>query len=282
MKELIPGTEIIFRELRWEVIDVQPLGEQDLYRLRGLEGLVSGREIEILHPLEEIEPITNVLDPEKASRLQHWLMYHKAFLMEQALTDSAILSIQPGRLRFEPYQIVPLMRALKLSRPRLLLCDDVGLGKTIQAAHIIVELMARRLAHRVLIISPAGPLLKQWKQELLERFGLRVEVIDRDKLEEVRRKSELGANPFDQIPLGLSSIDFLKQERILENLEKAVYDIVVIDEAHHCSDSGSPQDREDSLRRDLAKVLARRCDVLLLLTATPHNGVDRSFASLSI
>lgn len=280
MNKIISGTEVIFRDLRWELVDIQPQGEQNLYRLRGLEGVVLCREIEILEDLEKIEPITYELDPEKASPLQNWSLYHQAFLLEQTLADTAILSIQPGRLNLEPYQIVPLMRALKMSRPRLLLCDDVGLGKTIQAALIIVELMARRLAHRVLIVSPAGPLLKQWKQELLERLGLRVEVIDRDKIEEVRRKSELGANPFDQIPLGLSSIDFLKQERVLEHLERTAYDIVVIDEAHHCSDSGGIQEREDSLRRDLAKVLAQRCDAFLLLTATPHNGIDRSFASL--
>ena len=76
------------------------------------------------------------------------------------------------------------------------------------------------------------------------------------------------------------SIDFLKQERILELLERVSYDVVVVDEAHHCMDVGKSQDREDSQRRRLAEVLARRCDSLLLLTATPHDGYDRSFASL--
>ena len=115
---------------------------------------------------------------------------------------------------------------------------------------------------------------------MVERFGLRLEVIDRSKLEEIRRSTELGSNPFDFIPLGLVSVDFLKQERILDQLDRASYDIVVIDEAHHCTDTGNIQDAEDSQRRGLAEVLARRCDSLLLLTATPHDGYDRSFASL--
>ena len=93
-----------------------------------------------------------------------------------------------------------------------------------------------------------------------QRFGLRLEVIDRAKLEEIRRSTELGSNPFDHIPLGLVSVDFLKQERVLEQLDRASYDVVVIDEAHHCMDVGGAQDREDSLRRRLAEVLARRCD----------------------
>lgn len=280
MNELIPGIEVVARGLRWELVDAQPIGDQTRYRLRGLEGAVKGIEMDILSPLEEISALATEINSEKAAPLKNWLIYHQSFLLEQMLGSQAILSIQPGRLTMEPYQIVPLMRALKMSRPRLLLCDDVGLGKTIQAALIVTELMARRLAHRVLVISPAGPLLRQWQEELLERFGLRVEVIDRAKIEDIRRKSELGANPFDQIPLGLVSIDFLKQERILEQIERTTYDIIIIDEAHHCADLGAIQDYDDSLRRNLAQVLANRCDVLLLLTATPHNGNDRSFASL--
>lgn len=282
MTELLPGIEVSARGLRWEVVDVMPMsGEQTLYRLRGLDGAVKGKELDLLSPLETITPLATEINPAKAAPLQYWRLYHQAFLLEQAFGTSALLAVQPGRLKAEPYQVVPLMRALRMPRPRLLLCDDVGLGKTIQAALIITELMARRRAHRVLVVSPAGPLLKQWKRELLERFGLRVEVIDRAKVDDLRRKSELGANPFDQVPLGLVSIDFLKQERILEHIERTSYDIIVIDEAHHCADLGAAaEDYDDSLRRDLAKVLARRCDVLLLLTATPHNGNDRSFASL--
>ncbi len=280
MSELLPGIEVKVRGLRWELVETQHSGEQTLYRLRGLEGVVQGIEIDIMNPLEEIVPLATEINPEKAGPLKHWLIYHQAFLLEQVLGSAAILSVQPGRLKLEPYQIVPLMRALKMNRPRLLLCDDVGLGKTIEAAFIVTELMARRLAHRLLIVSPAGPLLKQWKNELLDRFGLRVEVIDRQKIEEKRKSSELGANPFDQIPLGLISIDFLKQERLLEQLGRTTYDIIIIDEAHHCSDLGTTQEYDDSLRRNLAKILATRCDILLLLTATPHNGNDRSFASL--
>ncbi len=167
-----------------------------------------------------------------------------------------------------------------MSRDRLLLADGVGLGKTIQAGLVITELVARRLAHRILIVSPAGPLMHQWQTEMTERFGLRLDVIDRSKLEDIRRSTELGSNPFDHVPLGLVSIDFLKQERVLDQLERSSYDVVVIDEAHHCADLGPGQNREDSLRRRLAEVLARKCDSLILLTATPHDGHDRSFSSL--
>lgn len=280
MTTLLPGTEVQARGLRWEVVDTQALGPQVLYRLRGLAGSIAGRELDLLHPFEAIEPVVHDLRPDRAAPLRNWLVYHQAFLLEQALGPDALLAAQPGRLRIEPYQLVPVLRAIRMSRVRLLLADGVGLGKTIQAGLILTELIARRLAHRILIVTPAGPLLDQWRTEMAERFGLRLDVIDRARLEEIRRSTELGANPFDHIPLGLASIDFLKQERVLDLLERASYDAVVIDEAHHCAEVGTTPDREDSLRRRLAEVLARRCDALLLLTATPHDGNDRSFASI--
>ncbi|MFZ4438833.1 MAG: helicase-related protein [Syntrophales bacterium] len=168
-----------------------------------------------------------------------------------------------------------------MSRVRLLLADGVGLGKTVQAGLILTELIARRMAHRIMLVTPSGPLLDQWVTEMLQRFGLRFERVDNTKLNQIRRSTELGSNPFDSIPLAIASIDFLKQERVLEMLERATYDAVVIDEAHHCMEVGSnANNRENSLRRRLAQTIAARCDALILATATPHDGNDRSFASL--
>lgn len=246
MNALLPGTEVHARGLRWQVVFTQPLGAQTLVRLRGVEGALRGQELDLLHPFERIAPIVHDLQPQKAGPLRNWLVYHQAFLLEQALGADALLAVQPGRLRIEPYQLVPVLRAIRMSRPRLLLADGVGLGKTIQTGLVLTELVARRIAHRILVVSPAGPLLQQWREEMRERFGLRLQVVDRACLEEVRRQNELGANPFDHIPLGLVSIDFLKQEKVLEQLERSNYDVVVIDEAHHCMDLGSAGDREDS------------------------------------
>ena len=207
---LLPGTEVIARGLRWEVVSTQSLGPQAMLRLRGLENAVLGEELDILSPFEPVQPVQHELRPERAAPLANWLVYHQAFLLEQALGANALLAAQPGRLRIEPYQLVPVLRALRMSRVRLMLADGVGLGKTIQAGLIVTELVARRLAHRILIVTPAGPLMDQWQVEMSERFGLRLEVIDRQKLELLRRSTELGANPFDHISLGLVSVDFLE------------------------------------------------------------------------
>jgi ERCC4-related helicase len=239
-----------------------------------------GAELDLLWPFEPIEPLARDLDPDQAAALPHWRLFMRAFLLEQALGPDALLAAQPGRLEIQPYQLVPVMRALRMSRPRLMLADGVGLGKTIQAGLVLAELIARRRAHRALIVSPAGPLLEQWGAEMRERFGLRFDHLDAARLQEIQFENELGANPFDHVGLGLVSIDFAKQERVLQHLERTSYDLVIIDEAHHCMSLGSAADREDSQRRRLAEVLAQRSDALLLLTATPHDGFDDHFASL--
>ena len=229
-------------------------------------------------PPNSVEPLRADLQTNRPGPLPAWLLYHQACLLQQVLGAGDLLIAQPGRVKIEPYQLVPLMRALELPRPRLLLADGVGLGKTIEAGLIICELIARRRAHRVLVVSPAGPLLVQWQQELRHRFGLRFAAItDASALQLQRRKLELGGNPFDGIGLCLMSLDFAKQERVLEELERSAWDLAVIDEAHHCIGGA---DHDETQRRRLAEVIARRSDGLLLLTATPHDGHDAHFASL--
>ena len=201
--ELLPGTEVEARGLRWEVVSTENLGQETLFRLRGLENAVLGLELDILSPFEKIKPVQHELRPENAAPLINWLVYHQAFLLEQALGPDALLAVQPGRLKIEPYQLVPVLRAIRMSRVRLLLADGVGLGKTIEAGLIITELVARRLAHRTLIVSPAGPLMEQWQVEMSERFGLRMEVIDRAKLDEIRRGTEPGVQSIRSRSAGL-------------------------------------------------------------------------------
>ncbi|NOK33187.1 DEAD/DEAH box helicase family protein [Corallococcus exercitus] len=280
MGELLPGTEVRARGLLWEVVTVEAAGDQQRHRLRCMEGALRGLEMDFLAPFERLEPNSRKLTPERPGRLNHFRLYHQAFLLEQELGPGALLNAQPGRLKLAPYQLVPVMRALRLPRPRLLLADGVGLGKTIEAGLVISELLARRRAHRILIVSPAGPLLRQWRQEMRERFGLRFRGLDAAAMQEIRYATEQGTNPFDHVALGLISIDFAKQEKVLKDLERSHFDLVVIDEAHHCARLGPVGDFEDSQRRKLSELLARQSDGLLLLSATPHDGFDSHFASL--
>jgi superfamily II DNA or RNA helicase len=279
--EFAVGSRVGARGLAWDVVEVAQLGAQQLLRLRCATGDLRGLEWDLLHPAERVEILRADLRPDAPGSLAAWRLHQQACLLVQLLGPADLLLAEPGRVQIEPYQLVPLMRALELPRPRLLLADGVGLGKTIEAGLIVCELIARRRAHRVLVVSPAGPLLVQWDQELRQRFGLRfASITDAASLQAQRRRLELGGNPFDAIALCLTSLDFAKQERVLEELERSSWDLAIIDEAHHCISASASTDRDDTLRRRLAEVIARRSDGLLLLTATPHDGYDAHFASL--
>lgn len=105
--DLLPGTEVEARGLRWELVDTQPAGAQQRFRLRCLEGALRGEEMDFLVPLEKVEPIAKELDPTKGAGLAHWAIYHQAFLLEQALGPRALLAAPPGRLEIAPYPPAP-------------------------------------------------------------------------------------------------------------------------------------------------------------------------------
>ncbi|WP_428487731.1 helicase-related protein [Rhodopila sp.] len=279
--EISVGIKVAARGLEWDVMEVEPLGSRQRLRLACAAGDLQGLEWDVLHPPETVTVLRTDPRPEDAGPLDAWRRYHIACLLEQIPGAPA----PPGRVAIEAYQRVPLLRALDMVRPRLLLADGVGLGKTIQAGLIAAELIVRRRGHRILVVCPPGPLLRQWEQEMRIRFGLRfTPITDSASLRDARRGLELGGNPFDAVALCLTSMDFAKQDRVLAELERVAWDLVIIDEAHHCAGgSGAASGEasgEASQRRRLAEVLARRGDGLLLLTATPHDGHDPHFASL--
>jgi superfamily II DNA or RNA helicase len=275
------GIKVRARGLTWTVLAADPAGPHQRLRLRCIEGDMDGLEWDILDPTEPIEIQSDTFRPRVPASLEAWRLFHIAALLDQAPGPGAMLATTPGRVAVEPYQLVPLLRALELPRPRLLLADGVGLGKTIQACLIATELIARRQAHRIVVVTPSGPLLTQWEQELRLRFGLRFTVLaDAAALRAQRRRLERGGNPFQATPLCLTSLDFAKQEPVLEELERACWDLAIIDEAPHCVAETTDRSGAATQRRRLADVLASRSDGLLLLTATPHDGHDAHFASL--
>jgi hypothetical protein len=278
--ELRPGIRVCARGLIWDVVAVESGGDGECLDLRCVDGDMAGLEWQIHVPPDHVEWVDEMFDPETPAPLSLWRLLHRAHMLNALPGATSLVVREPGRVRVEAYQLVPLMRALDMPRPRLLLADGVGLGKTIQAGLIAAELIARRRAHRILIVTPSGPLLRQWEQETRLRFGLKFTLVtDAVELWEIRRAHELGTNPFDAVSLCITALDFAKQDHVLEELERSVWDLVIIDEAHHCI-GYSQMSQENTHRRRLAEVLARRSDGLLLVTATPHDGHDAHFASL--
>ncbi|WP_267886469.1 DISARM system SNF2-like helicase DrmD [Cellulomonas iranensis] len=222
-----------------------------------------------------------------------------------ALRWGAVTSADPGTYQapfrsgaaVEPYQLEPLRRALSAPRTNLLLADDVGLGKTIEAGLVIQELLLRHRARSVVVVCPAG-LVQKWHDEMLEKFGLSFEVISSQTMKDVRRRYGVHANPFVLFPRVIVSMSWLPGPRAQRMLQSAfdaarrtgrdgrVFDVLVVDEAHHVAPSAPHQASGrrgyavDSQRTAAVRDLARRCEHRLFLSATPHNGYEESFTAL--
>lgn len=198
----------------------------------------------------------------------------------------------------EAYQLEPLRRALQSSRTNLLLADDVGLGKTIEAGLVIQELLLRHRARSVIIVCPPSLSLK-WQDEMREKFGLDFVIVNSELMAQVRRSHGLNANPFRLFPrviVSMSWLPGLRAQRLLRDIfadvtststaRRWAFDVLVVDEAHHvapASPVNAPGGRGyavDSQRTLAARALAERCEHRLFLSATPHNGFSESFTAL--
>ncbi|MFJ6096605.1 DISARM system SNF2-like helicase DrmD [Williamsia muralis] len=222
-----------------------------------------------------------------------------------ALRWGAITSADDGTVQapfrsganLEAYQLTPLKRALATPRANLLLADDVGLGKTIEAGLVIQELLLRHRARTVAVVCPAGLLFK-WQDEMREKFGLEFTVVNSETMKDVRRSHGVHANPFTLFPRIIVSMAWLPGQRAQRQLRDAFsstgtrfsFDILVVDEAHHVAPSSPVQTNKvgqqrrgyavDSQRTRAVRELAERSEHRLFLSATPHNGYTESFAAL--
>ena len=169
------------------------------------------------------------------------------------------------------YQLEPALAMLRHAHARVLVADDVGLGKTVQAGLIIREIDRAAHAARILVLSPAS-VRSQWTQELDALFDLAVVDADAAWLRRASRDLPADVNPWALPGVYLASIDFVKRPEALHPLESVRWDLVVVDEAHAATPGSD--------RRAAVHALALRSHRLLLLTATPHSGDDAQFADL--
>ena len=191
-----------------------------------------------------------------------------------------------GGVCVESYQLVPLLKALRMPRVSLLIADDVGLGKTVEAGLILTELLLRRRIRRVLVLTPAS-LRRQWQEELWEKFSLHFEVVDRQETERLRRRLGMDANPWRSFSRIVASYHYLRQPDVLEQFRSACrtpegsphlpWDLLIVDECHNLMPSPFGEDSE--LCRML-RLVAPQFEHRLFLSATPHNGHTRSFTGL--
>lgn len=272
--EFSPGALVRARGREWVV---QPGSTADALSLRPLGG--SEEDIALILPDLELtppEPATFPLpDPARHGSHQSATLLRDAIHLK--LRNGAGPFRSFGNIAVEPraYQLVPLLMALRLPVVRLLIADDVGIGKTIEAALIIRELLDRGEIARCAILCPPH-LVEQWKAELENRFHLRAIALTSASASRVERSLPPGTTLFDQHPFVVVSLDYIKSERHREHFLSIAPECIVVDEAHSCATGTGKQ-----LRFELLQKLAAQNDRhIVLLTATPHSGDHDAFYNL--
>ncbi|MFX1444477.1 MAG: helicase-related protein [Promethearchaeota archaeon] len=196
---------------------------------------------------------------------------------------SSFISLANSRVIPVSYQMVPVLMAMAQEKVRLLIADDVGLGKTIEAGLIIQELLGRRKINRVLYVVPAS-LREQWQLIMQRFFGLDVRIISNRSLGNLQKELLVGGDPWGYFNFLIVSQDYLSRQEMLERATQFNFDMVVIDEAHNVAKPRymmQPKGQKKSKRLyGMAERVADKYPHILLLTATPHNGYHESFASL--
>lgn len=270
-----PGDLVRARGREWVAL---PTPAEGLLALRPLSG--NENDIVVLAPNLELTPVEAArfdLPDDARSTVQS-----KAALLADALRLTLRRGAGPFRsaaqLAFEPrtYQLVPLLMALRLQVPRLLIADDVGIGKTIEAGLILRELMDRGEVDAFSVLCPPH-LVDQWINELKDRFGIDAVAVTSGTAARLERNLPLAQTLFDAYPFTVVSLDYIKAEKRRDGFARACPDFVVVDEAHACVGTHKGKQQRFDLLQGLARDPARR---LILLTATPHSGDEDAFARL--
>lgn len=313
-----PGQVVDVRGATWAVTDVR---EQGLFRSPADDGVPHLEHVVDLQSLDEDrmgEELTVVWELEVGQsvvpdRGLPEIIDADAFddpdmlgAFVDAVRWGAVTSADPKAFQapfrsgatLEPYQLEPLRRALAAPRTNLLLADDVGLGKTIEAGLVIEELLLRHRARSVIIVCPPSLALK-WCDEMREKFGLDFVIVDSARMAADRRTYGLSANPLRLHPRVIVSMSWLpgvRAQRLLREVladaarsgtaRSYAFDVLVVDEAHHVAPAapsaagGGRGYAVDSQRTRALRRLAESCEHRLFLSATPHNGYTESFSAL--
>jgi len=221
-------------------------------------------------------------DPEKIGDAATNRLLVQAFQYSMIHGTAPLMSLRTSAVIPTEYQLAPVIMALNQgARVRMLIADDVGLGKTIEAGLIASELKSRNMASRMLVICPQN-LREQWRDALRYFFRIDAKIFSSVHLRGLEKNIPPGTNPWDYYPQIITSIDYIKSERVLPFALSADWDLVIIDEAHLAAKPHQTAEKESisMLRYLLAKEIAGRTNHLLFLTATPHNGYTDTFASL--
>jgi len=263
------GAIVRVRRARWRVVDIRPFDGCAIVTLAGVAPPHAGLERRVLTPFDTIEPINTTRRP-RIVKAGAWTRACRALVAADA-PPASLRSAARARIDLLGYQLEPALAIVRGLGCRVLLADEVGLGKTIQAGLIASELRERGAIDRLLVLAPAG-LREQWIAELRDRFAIDATLLDAHSLRGIAAMLPIDLNPWTTMAAAVASIDYVKRPEVLPAAAACLWDLIVVDEAHASA--------AESDRRAAVHALCARASYVLLLTATPHNGDQRAFESL--
>jgi len=293
-----PGQLVRARGRSWVVAEVDRSDLDTPQHLVSLTSVEDDAFDETVQLLWEVEPGTRVMEratlptphPDRFDDPDRLAAFLDA-VRWGAVTSADSTALQsPFRsgIAIEDYQLDPVVRAVRMPRVNLLIADDVGLGKTIEAGLVAQELLLRHRARTVLVVCPASLCVK-WRDEMAEKFGLEFRIVDSDLLRHLRRTRGLRANPWTHFPRLIVSMDWVKRDRPMRLLRDVLppvatyprkFDLLIVDEVHNAAPSGRGKYATDSQRTMAIRTIAPHFEHRLFLSATPHNGYRESWTAL--
>ena len=269
------GSLVAFRGRDWIVL---PPLHDDALLLKPLGGL-EAETVEISPQLERVEPATFSLpNPQKVGDARTCGILRDAVRLGLRSSTGPFRSFGHIAVEPRPYQLVPLLMALKQETVRLLIADDVGIGKTVEALLIARELLDRGEVRRMTILCPPQ-LAEQWQKELSDKFHIEAELVLPSTIARLERGLGAGTSLFEKYACTIVSLDFIKSDRHRLEFIRACPELVIVDEAHACASPSGSRGRKQ--RYELVRELSRNADRhMIFVTATPHSGKDDVFRSL--